>query len=179
VSRRGRAAAALALFTLGVACKTHPPQANEAAPSLAAPNATATEVLPVDHLAPGELLEGTEHAFGLTLPRDLHVEGAFANVVYARGPVAIHPVVRYLRRRLEQGDLREEEASATFDHVRVRGAPGPVYAIRVLAAEGGGARVEMRDVTPQPVPDLPNDEARWRRVGLTPNGKLADPAHLE
>jgi hypothetical protein len=179
VSRRGRAGAALTLATLSAACAKQTSPAGEGASSSPAPTAAATEPTPVDHLAPGELVEGTEYAFGLALPRELHVEGAFVDVVYARGPAAVHPVVRYLRQRLEQGDIREEEATATFDHVRVRGKPGPMFAIRILASEAGGVRVEMRDVTPQPAPNLPDDSARWRHVGLTVNGKLADPAHLD
>jgi hypothetical protein len=39
--------------------------------------------------------------------------------------------------------------------------------------------LDVRDITPLPVPDLPNETARWRQVGLTPDGKLADPTHLE
>ncbi|HLK40899.1 MAG TPA: hypothetical protein VKU41_29300 [Polyangiaceae bacterium] len=139
----------------------------------------SAEVTPVDHLAPGELLEGTEHAFGIPLPRDLRIEAAFSDVVYARGGAAVHHVVHYFRQRVEDGTLREEETTAAFDHVKVRGKPGAEFAIRVLGSLTEGTRVEIRDITPVALPALPDDAARWRRAGFTPNGKVADPTHLD
>jgi hypothetical protein len=29
------------------------------------------------------------------------------------------------------------------------------------------------------MPDLPNETERWKAVGLTPNGKVLDPTHLD
>ena len=170
----------LPVVALLVACKGGGP-APAGPTTVAAPSssAAAPEVTPVDHLALGELLEGTEHAFGITLPRDVHVEGSFADVVYARGGVAVHPMVRYFRQRLEDGTLREDETTAAFDHVKVRGKPGTELAVRILGSPSQGTRVEIRDVTPVALPTLPDDSARWRRAGFTPNGKVADPTHLD
>jgi hypothetical protein len=145
----------------------------------AAPAASrALEAPPLDHLAPGELLEGTVEAFGLRLPRDVAVEGAFTDQVIASGPVRLHPFVQYLRARLQGGDLREGEMSATFDDVRVVAKPGPTLRIH-LGVAPEGVRIELRDKTPPVVAPLADEGARWRRVGLTPNGRLADPTHLE
>jgi hypothetical protein len=176
VSRRGQAAA-LTLVTLA-ACKSEPAPVGPGARNTAASNAVAAEVRPVDHLAPGELLEGTQHAFGLTLPKELPVEAAFVNVVYATGPVLVHSVARYFRPRLEEGALRESESVATFEHVRVRGKPGLELTIRILAG-AEGTRVEIRDTTLAPTPDLPDDAARWRQIGMTPQGRPLDPTHLD
>jgi hypothetical protein len=39
--------------------------------------------------------------------------------------------------------------------------------------------VEMSSTTHPLAPDLPDVAARWRQVGLTPNGKVLDPTHLD
>jgi len=144
----------------------------------AAPSAAPAPSTPVDHLAPGELVEGGQRAFGLTLPRDLRIEEAFADVVYASGRVPVHALVQYFHARLQEGGVREGERSATFDHVKVRGKPGLELAIHIMA-EPGGTRVEIRDTTKPPAPDLPDQVSRWKQVGLTPDGRLADPTHLD
>ena len=52
------------------------------------PSASASaSAVPVDHLANGELLEGTAQAFGLKIPRVMHIDAAFGDVVYASGQV--------------------------------------------------------------------------------------------
>jgi hypothetical protein len=145
------------------------------------PPATTPEAgpaAPVDHLAWGELVEGTDHAFGLTLPRELVVTGNFVPVVYASGRLTVAPVVRYFSARLEGGDLHEGPAAATFEHVAVRGKPGVELMIHI-AASIAGVRVEIRDTTPVPAPNLANDAERLRHVGLTPTGRVLDPTHLD
>ena len=147
-------------------------QAPASAPSTAAPPA------PTDHLAPGELLEGPATAFGMHLPRGLSVNGAVRDLVVASGPLQVHPVVDYFKARLRGGDLREGETSATFDHVTVNAQPGPELRLHI-GVSPEGVRVEIRDETVPAVPPLADEGARWRRVGLTPDGHLADPTHLE
>jgi hypothetical protein len=168
----------VALVAGAAACRSAP----EATP---APAQTDTPLetpppapAPVDHLAPGELVEGSDQAFGLTLPRDLRVEAAFSDVVYASASAAVHPIVAYMRARLREGTLREGDASATFEHVKVPGKPGLELFVRVIRMPGT-TRVEIRDTTPRPAPDLPDEAARWRQVGLTPEGRLLDSTHLD
>jgi hypothetical protein len=171
------AAAAIVGFTGLAACaRAEPPTEQGPAPQVVAAPAPVT---PVDHLAPGELVEGTEHAFGLTLPRNLHVDDSFADVIYATGDVGIHPLAKYFRTRLEGGSLREDDTSATFDHVRVPGRPERELHVRIGNAAGGKVRTEIRDSTPPPAPNLPDEAARWRAVGLTPQGKVLDPVHVD
>ena len=139
----------------------------------------APGLAPADHLAPGELLEGGDEAFGLTLPQRLRVDGAFARVVYASGPLAVHPLVSYLRARLRDGDLREGETAASFEHVHVPNKLERELAIHITGIGQASARVEIRDTTPPEIPALSDERARWRRVGTTPQGSLLDPTHLE
>jgi hypothetical protein len=153
----------------GCRTTTSTPSAEDTAP--AAPAA-------VDRLADGELLEGSERAFDVPLPRNLHVNGTFVDAVYASGPVPLHPLVQYFRARLRGGELREGDSSATFDRAQAAGKPGRSLNIHVITSTEG-VRVEIRDLTPPVLPELPNEAARWQRVGLTPDGHLADPQHIE
>jgi hypothetical protein len=174
---RARAAVAAAATALAFgAC--HARHADDDAVPAVGSSAGAAAHPPVDHLAPGELVEGTEQAFGLTLPRDLVITGNFVPVVYASGRLAVHPVVQYLRARLEGGDLHEGQASATFEHVAVRGKPGVELTVHVNASVAG-VRVEMRNTTPVPAPPMANDAERLKHVGLTPTGRFLDPTHLD
>jgi hypothetical protein len=178
VNRAKVAAAAMAVVASGFACKRAPPPPVDDGVNAIASVPPPVESVPVDHLAPDELVEGPAKAFGLKLPRGMLVKAAYADVVYAQGPVALRPLVHYFRSRLRDGGLREGEAAATFDHVHVPGSPGLELSVRVESLPGG-ARVVMRDTTPPLLPLLPDDDARKRAVGLTPEGRLLDPTHLE
>ena len=173
-----RSAAVLALVALYGGCK-RPAPASDAPPEQAsAPIAAAPDPTPVDHLAPGELLEGPVRAFGLPLPRATAVKGAFVDVTYASGPVSVHALAQYFRTRLRGGRLHERVDEATFEHATVPGNPGVELRVHILAA-ADGSTVEIRDSTPPAAPSLPDEPSRWRQVGLTPQGRLADPTHLE
>jgi hypothetical protein len=148
------------------------------APSSSAAALRASPQVPADHLAPGELLEGTDKAFGITLPRGLRVDGAFIDAVYASGLLDVHPLTTYLAARLQNGDMREGATSATFERVNAKDNPARMLTIHI-AKVGDGTRVDFRDVTPAPPPNLPDEAARWRHVGLTPSGRLLDPTHLD
>jgi hypothetical protein len=134
---------------------------------------------PLDHLAPGELAEGTEQAFGLTLPRGVHVEFTDRGDVRAVGLVTLHSFVKYLRSHVQESDLEEGDQYADLRKVKLHGKPGALYAMHLSPAGFRGTMLLMQDVTPTPAPDLPNETERWKAVGLTPNGKVLDPTHLD
>jgi hypothetical protein len=163
------------------------PACHRAAPSDDAPGQTrtattvapaATSATPTDHLAPDELVEGPDQAFGVALPRALEVKGTFVDVVYAAGHASVHALVQYFHARLQDGSLREGADAATFEHVKVRGKPGLELLVHITRARDG-ANVEIRNSTPSVAPSLPDEAARWKQVGLTPHGHLADPTHLD
>jgi hypothetical protein len=178
------AVAVLASALLAPACTRKTPGAEHTSgpsatggPSSQA-GAGTSQATPPDHLAPGELVEGTNRAFDIALPRDMQVTQSFVDLVSATGPVSVHALARYLAARLEGGTLREGTESATFEHVMARGKPELELFVKI-ASVLGGSRVEIHKVTHQQVRLLPDEEARWRQVGLTPQGKVVDPSHAE
>jgi hypothetical protein len=193
--RAGRVGGAIAVLCVAVfpACKRSEPVAETtaAAPSTA-PLPAPSAVAPVDHLAPGELVEGTQRALGVLLPQVVRVRESFVDAVYASGPTTVEALVPYLRAHLRGGDLHVSPSLATFDHVHAAPPPEPPggqgpgrqdpsnreLRVRVATAPDG-ARVDIRDTTPPVLPALPDDAARWKAAGLTPQGKVADPTHLD
>jgi hypothetical protein len=176
-ARIGRAIAGAAAMAAAIATGCGRPSTEATTGDTPPPVATAPR--PVDHLSAGELLEGPALAFGMHLPRGVDVEGAFSDEVIASGPVGLHPFVEYLKARLRDGDVREGETSATFDHVRVAGnAASPELRVH-LGISIEGVRVDIHDETPTGVTPPADETARWRRAGLTPDGHLADPHHLD
>jgi hypothetical protein len=143
-----------------------------------APNGAEAIGTPVDHLGPDELLEGPIQVFGVPLPRALTVKETFVDVAYASGPVSVNALVGYFRSRLQGGRPHEGPLAATFEHARVHGKPGLELTVRITETPDGSS-VEVRDSTPQPAPALPDEPSRWKQVGLTPAGRLADPSHLD
>jgi hypothetical protein len=170
----------LVCLLCGASCERHAEEETRESPAPPGPSVVAApSARGPDQLAPGELLEGSKKAFGITLPRDLRVDGSFADVLYASGErLTVHQLAAYFQARLSGGGLREGPDAATFEHVHV-GSDSEREMLVAITRDGSGVRVEVRDSTPPPVPALPNESARWRKVGLTPQGKLADPTHLD
>jgi hypothetical protein len=124
-------------------------------------------------------MEGTEHAFALTLPRGIHVEEAFAAVVFAQGPLKATDVANYVRTRVTGGTVNVGAAATVFTGAFAPGEPSRPLSIHVESLpRGQGTRVEVRDDTPPPGMPGASDEEKWKAVGMTPNGKIADPKHL-
>jgi hypothetical protein len=170
------AAATIGLAILAAACDSTRTNV-EPAPS-ASVVAVKPPLLPGDHLAPGELLEGTQEAYGIKLPQLVKIDEVFSKETATSGPVALHPMVDYLRARVTGGDLREGADSATFEHVTAPGKPQPELEIHLVRSRDV-VRIFFRDATPPVLPPLPDDAARFKRAGLTPSGKILDPTHLD
>jgi hypothetical protein len=172
-----RTALALGLALAGSGC-SKPSVATGDAPASKLDNPPPSTP-PVDHLGPNELIEGADRAFGVPLPRGLTVEQRYPDFVYATGPMTVHALVVYFRARLQGGSVRESETVATFDRVTVAGLPPNTDLSIHLAVTLNKTVVEMSSTTHPLAPDLPDVAARWRQVGLTPNGKVLDPTHLD
>ena len=149
-----------------------------------APQASAS-AKPVDHLAPKELLEGDAKAFGIVLPRGVRVDQSFSDVTYASGPVDTEAAVKYIHARVREGKMIQPDfagdGKTTFDRVKVPAMPDKLLVVTVKPSKGavGMTQFEVRDVTPTKAPELPDEAARWRNAGLTPEGRVLDPTHLQ
>jgi hypothetical protein len=164
------------LALAAAACKKE--ETVEIAPAPPAP-AIEAGVTPSDHLAEGELLEGTDKAFGLVLPKRVKVDHAFVDLVFASGDARPDAVANYIRARVRSGTVRIGAANTLFEKVQIPANPGREYSIRVATGEmGRGCVIELRDVTP-PKPLQGSEEDKWRAVGMSPDGKLLDPQHLQ
>lgn len=175
-ARVGAAVLAVAAAgAVGAGCSRGSGDAAPAPKAYAPPQASA---LPADHLGPDELVEGHEQVFGVTLPRGVLVERRYTDLVQASGPMPVHALVKYFQDRLKGGSLREGAVAATFEHVSQPGAPDAELTIHVEATLGK-TRIDLTSYHRQEAAKLPDEPARWRSVGLTPNGKLIDPSHVE
>jgi hypothetical protein len=181
VTRAGstaRLALALTLALAAAGCGK-PSVASGDAPASGLGTPPAPSVTPADHLGPDELIEGSEKAFGLPLPRGLTVGHRYAYAVDGTGTMTVHALVMYFRPRLQGGTLRESDRVATFEHVTVPGLP-PYTDLTIRLATGlNETRVDVVSTTHPPAAELPDVPSRWRQVGLTPDGKVLDPTHLD
>lgn len=144
--------------------------------------APVDSALPVDRLAPGELPEGREVAFGLKLPQGMGVARGFPGVIHATS-TTLRPeqVANYFRARVVDGTVAAGAVGTRFLGVHAKTDPKRELAIEVRAGAPGVTTCEvlLRDTTPPPVePGLSEDERR-KKAGLTPDGKLLDPKHME
>jgi hypothetical protein len=134
---------------------------------------------PVDRLAPGELVPGDKKAFSIVLPKGVTITQALKDVVFASGPVNASDLANYVRARIRDGTVSVGATSTVYDQVKTDADPSLTLSIRIHPGPmGKGAYIEVRDVTPPPLPNLPNDAERWKQFGLSPEGKILDPKHL-
>jgi hypothetical protein len=164
------------LVSAGMGCKGSDEDVTTARATASGAPVAATAA-PVDHLAPGELVEGKELAYGVPLPRDSEQIKAIAPSVYGRVHGTTTSLEKYFKARVSGGKLVHEPAgSIIFDQAHGADPKVALY-IRIDHDPEVGARFEVRDATP-PVAELhANDEERWRANGLKPNGAV-DPTTI-
>lgn len=165
------------LFALALAaCNGDPEEAVAPAAASAADPASH----PIDHLAEGELAQGSEQLFGLTIPRKMRVERRFIDAAHAAGPVSPEDLSNYVRQRVSVAQVEIGAARTVFPRVVIHGGdPKKIYRIEVSPRSGGGSELEVRDITPKPVPSGLSDAELWRRAGRNPDGTPIDPKKLE
>ncbi len=138
---------------------------------------------PSDHLAPGELAEGKEKAYALALPRGSTIANRFPGSIHVMSPVAPEPLSNFIRARVKSGKMVVGATMTTFEDVIVPDEPNRHITIEIRpGAPLSGAKSQMvvKDVTPAPPPDPNESQAeRRRKAGLTPDGKLIDPQHMQ
>jgi hypothetical protein len=145
--------------------------------------APPVENKPPDHLAPNEVVEGKERAFGLPLPQRSKVEARFDTTVHVLSSLTAEELVNFVRARVKDGKVTPGTSSTLLDGVTPVGDSKKRLSVDVHAYKGGDgtmhSRMVVRDTTPPPTEPGLTDEQRWQKAGLTPSGQIADPKHLQ
>src|SRR5262249_16130138 len=145
--------------------------------------APPTPSAPIDQALPGELAEGPERAFGLAIPRRMRVTAHFPDEVHAIGDVPPEALSSYIHERIVAGRVEGGAAKVVLLESHVKSgvdAGGPGTAVRVeVTVQGNHTELLVRDETRVPPSDNLTPDERLKRHGLTPDGKLLDPTHLE
>ncbi|EYF01715.1 hypothetical protein [Chondromyces apiculatus] len=144
-----------------------------------APIASAPAPQRADQVAPGELAEGTEKAFGIPIPRRMRVRMRFADEVVATGDVSAEQVANYIRQRVQAAKVETGPAKTVFTGVTAAGEPPRQLRIEVLSRRHHGTDLTIQDVTKVPPEPGLTDEERWRAKGFKPDGTPLDPTRLE
>ncbi len=125
---------------------------------------------PIDTTEPNEIAEGDTLAFGLVLPRELRIQAQAQDVTYAIGKLPFEALANYVRDRVIPTRVDTGPAQTVFVDAIVKRDPKHVVQVEVRAKRG---RVELvvRDRTPKPAEKGLTEAERWRRAGLTPDGR--------
>ena len=165
--------AAFALFACVACRKQEKPTASDA-PAGSAPPAPASP----DRLPPGKLLEGTERAFSLPLPKALRIDASFPSEIHAAGRVNPTDLAEFVQARVVVRHVEMIGERIVFPLVKVRGGDDKVLRIEIFR-RGVDTWLRVSDETPRPGPQGLSEEDRWKRTGLTPDGQLIDQQNLE
>jgi hypothetical protein len=149
----------------------------DSAPSSAAP-AASVSARPLDRLAPGELAAGSASAFGFPIPEQMNVDRMFPDAVHASGNVSANALVQYVQERVIVANVEVAGARTIFPNARIRGGGSDhTYRLEVVSS-GPNTLLVIRDVTPAPAVEGLSQAERWRRAGMTPDGKPLNPKQL-
>lgn len=156
-----------------VACRSEePPPAPHA--DDAPPRATSP-----DRVAPGALLEGEVVAFGFRAPQDMRLVARFHDAAHFEGRVKLADLEDYVRARVVTRHVEVTPHRSVFPNARIRGGDAQrIYRFEIVP-KPPTVQLIIRDITPPPRTEGLSEEERWRRAGLTPDGKLLDPNELE
>jgi hypothetical protein len=136
-----------------------------------------------DQLAKGEIPEGRERAFTLPLPLHSTVKARFGTSVHVASPHTHEELSNFVRSRVKDGKTSSGASETRFDDVVVSKDTSKTLSIQVRPSPiaGGEYRSQMviSDVTPLPEEPGTTDADRWRKAGMTPDGKLLDPKHMQ
>ena len=183
LKRRTRAAFSLGLgmavmAAAAVGCRHHDDDDTTALAIADGGAALAATTVPTDRLAPRELLESKTVVFGIALPVGLRLVVNTSNArMDITGPGEQDQVTRYFQARVKGGKLFPGAHASDFRGVAAPAAPGRLLDIHV-EQDHALTDVIMKDVTPKDAAVMPAAEA-YRLTGTTPDGKLADPNHLQ
>jgi hypothetical protein len=132
---------------------------------------------PADHIAKGEVPEGSERAFTLPLPLHSKVKARFAGSVHVASTHTQEELSNFVRARVKDGKSSAGATETQFDQVVVTKDPSKTLSIQIRSApitEEYRSQMVIKDVTPAPEQPGTTDADRWRKAGLSPDGHLLD-----
>lgn len=134
-----------------------------------------------DRLAAGELAEGNGTLFGLKVPVGMKVDATFPESAHASGVVSAEKLANYVRQRVNVAHVELAASGTVFPSASIRGAdPERVYRIEV-SGKGRNAKLSVLWLNPPKPPPAPglSEAERWKRAGLSPDGKQIGQQQLE
>lgn len=131
-----------------------------------------------DRLPAGQLMEGDQVAFKLSLPVGSTIEAIFRESVSVRGEYPPEDLAAYLKTRLRSGHVEMAGDKIVFPKAQVRAGDDRIFRVEIGPVPGG-AQLRMRDITPARAEPGLTEEERWRQVGMTPDGRLIDAENLK
>jgi hypothetical protein len=133
-----------------------------------------------DGLKPNEPVLGTEKAFGIPVPRDLHVKARFSKAVHLAGHAKAADLTEYFRGYVLVDHLELSGTETIFPLVRIKGANDKrVFRITISEIGKNDSEVVIEDVTPPPIAPGLTEEQRWEQVGMNPDGTLKNRLQLK
>ncbi len=133
---------------------------------------------PVDRVDPNEILEGGENAFGLPIPRAMHVNARFPDAVRARGPLPLDALANYVRARVVAGSAETGPAKTVFPRATVKASPARMLRVEVISF-GDITELVVRDVTRPSAKTSVTPTDPWTQPGFDPNDRKAEPKRFE
>lgn len=175
-TRQGSLTRALLLFALlPLSCRQEEvPVVDLSEPA----SSTAPSAASPDRLPPGRLLEGTEQAFGLHIPKEMSLQAHFSDSAQAVGRVSADDLLEYIQHRILARHVEMAPGKWIFPQAHIKGGDQRLLRIEI-DQRGPDTRLYLRDITPPPPVEGLSEAERWRRAGLTPEGRLIDPQNLE
>jgi hypothetical protein len=125
---------------------------------------------PIDTTVEGELPEGQVEAFGLILPRRMRIVAQMNDAVFVEGQLRLEHVSNFIRRRVDSDQIETGPSKTVFAEARVKAAPKNVVEVEVSIV-ARGVRVIVRNKTRKAAEEGLTEAERWKRAGLTPDGK--------
>ena len=157
----------VALLGAAASCRDSKPTEQQTTAPAAA---DASAVLP-DSTDGNELAEGKEEAFGLRLPRGVYIAARMDDAVYARGKLGFEASANYVRQRVVAKRVDTGPAKTVFVDAAIKAKPDRLVQVEVLM-RSRGVEIIVRDKTRKPADKGLTQKERWKRAGLTPDGKV-------
>lgn len=163
----------VALLVLGAACKRKEPPAPGPAPSASVPS---------DRLAAGEIPEGREKAFTLSLPLHSTVKARFPDSIHVASQHTPEELTKFIAARVKDGTRSSSATETRFDKVVATKDATKTLVIEIRSAPAMTdykSQIVVKDITPAPEQPGTTDADRWKKAGMTPDGKLLNPKQMQ